>query len=99
MGTPKRQASIQKELNLVARQEQALRKAAMRQKTPQWKTNLQDKVPEKVYSNLEKAFCKAFEVIFDKGTDWIEKHMTHNLSEMVMRCMILHFKYRQTARF
>ncbi|MFR4972718.1 MAG: EcsC family protein, partial [Butyricicoccus pullicaecorum] len=67
------QASIQKELNLVARQEQALRKAAMRQKTPQWKTNLQDKVPEKVYLNLEKAFCKAFEAIFDKGTDWIEK--------------------------
>lgn len=73
MGTSKHQASIQKELTLVARQEQALHKAAMRQKTPQWKTNLQDKVPEKVYSNLEKAFCKAFQVIFDKGTDWIEK--------------------------
>lgn len=73
MGTPKHQASIQKELNFVARQEQALHKAAMRQKTPQWKTNLQDKVPEKVYLNLEKAFCKAFQVIFDKGTDWIEK--------------------------
>ena len=90
MGTPKHQASIQKELNLVARQEQALHKAAMRQKTPQWKTNLQDKVPEKVYLNLEKAFCKAFQVIFDKGTDWIE---------MDMRCTTLHFKYRQTARF
>lgn len=29
MGTPKHQASIQKELNLVVRQEQALHKAAM----------------------------------------------------------------------
>lgn len=74
------QVSVEKELKVVARQEQALHRAATRQKTPRWKTELRDKVPEKVYDNLEKAFCKAFELVFDKGTGWIEK--TYNAQAM-----------------
>lgn len=69
----KQRELIRKELDLVARQERALHKAAMKQKTPQWKSTLREKVPEPVCVNLEKAFGKAFALVFDRGTDWIEK--------------------------
>ena len=32
-----------------------------------------EKVPEKVYASLEQAFCKAFALVFEKGTGIIEK--------------------------
>ncbi len=34
---------------------------------------LEEKVPEKLQSTLDSAFCKAFELIFEKGTGIIEK--------------------------
>ena len=64
---------MDKELKVVKRQEEALRRAAVKQETPRWKSALTEKVPKKVYDNLEKAFCKAFEIIFEKGTGIIEK--------------------------
>ncbi len=65
--------SVEKELKVVSREEEALHKAAMKQEVPKWKASLTEKVPEKVYGNLQKAFCKAFEIIFQKGTGIIEK--------------------------
>ena len=34
---------------------------------------LAEKVPDKLQETLDAAFAKAFHVIFDKGTDYIEK--------------------------
>lgn len=69
----KHQISVEKELKIVNRQEQSLRRSAIRQEVPKWKSALTEKVPEKIYANLQKAFCKAFEIVFEKGTGVIEK--------------------------
>ena len=68
-----RRSSIQKELLLVQKQEKALEKAAMRERKTGWKQALEEKIPEKVFQNLEKAFCKAFSLVFEKGTGVIER--------------------------
>ena len=65
--------SIEKELKLAERQEDALRRAAVKQEVPRWRTALEEKVPEKIYGNLKKAFCKAFQIVFEKGGGIIEK--------------------------
>ena len=65
--------SIEKELKLAERQEDALRRAAVKQEVPRWRTALEEKVPEKIYENLKKAFCKAFQIVFEKGGGIIEK--------------------------
>lgn len=67
------QISVEKELKIVSRQEKSVSKSAMGQETPKWKSALTEKVPEKIYGNLQKAFCKAFETVFEKGTGIIEK--------------------------
>ena len=69
----KYETAIDKELKLIHRQEESLRRAAMKGKTPQWKTALEEKVPGSIYENLHKAFRKAFAIVFEKGTGLIEK--------------------------
>ena len=47
-----------------------------------WKTDLEKKVPEKVYRSLETAFSKAFSVVFTQGVGVIEKtYNRQNLEE------------------
>ena len=46
---------------------------ALAEKEGAWKAKLEEKVPEKVYTSLEQAFCKAFALVFEKGTGIIEK--------------------------
>ncbi|MBP3701417.1 MAG: EcsC family protein [Lachnospiraceae bacterium] len=66
--------AIQKELKSLQKQEEKMQKTAMKQPVAaSWKTELEKKVPEKVYSNLKLAFGKAFSIIFEKGTGIIEK--------------------------
>lgn len=65
--------AIEKELKAVKRQEAALHHAAVASKVPEWKLSLMDKIPQKVSENLEKAFCKAFAAVFEKGSNIIEK--------------------------
>lgn len=65
--------AIEKELKAVKRQEAALHHAAVTSKVPEWKLSLMDKIPQKVSENLEKAFCKAFAAVFEKGSNMIEK--------------------------
>ena len=67
------QAAIAKEWKLLERQEEALRRAAQKESMPKWKSALTDKVPKAVFDNLQKAFGKAFWVVFEKGTGIIEK--------------------------
>lgn len=42
---------------------------------------LESKVPDKLQSTLDAAFCKAFELIFEKGTGIIEKLYDHESAE------------------
>lgn len=65
---------VEKELQKIEREELKLRQYAQKHKTgPDWKTELEDKIPEKVLYGLQKAFSKAFYLIFEKGTAVIEK--------------------------
>ena len=54
-------AAIKKEIQAVEKKEEKLRQRALRPKQPGWKQELEKKIPDQVYSTLEKAFCKAFE--------------------------------------
>ena len=69
----RREAALTKELLAVQKQEQKMEKAARKSKPARWKTELERRIPQKVYAGLESAFCKAFGLIFDKGRVVIEK--------------------------
>ena len=64
--------TISTELERISRQEEKLRRQHHKEPV-QWKTALEAKVPPKIYDNLKSVFAKAFHVIFEKGTDLIEK--------------------------
>lgn len=71
--TQKKVNAINKELLDVERREEKLHQAAEKAKPAAWKTALEDKVPEKVYTGLESAFSKGFSVVFSQGRALIEK--------------------------
>ena len=66
-------AALQKELEQLEKRERRLERSAGNQEPPEWKKALETKVPEKVRVSLEKAFCKAFSVVFQHGNTLIEK--------------------------
>lgn len=68
-----KRATIEKELAVWNRQENRLIERAEKFVQPRWKAELEKKVPEKLRSNLEAAFAKAFAIIFTKGTGVIER--------------------------
>lgn len=65
--------------NLIRQEEQFFSKRTEK-KESFLNQQLQEKVPEKLQSKLEETFGKAFLLVFDKGTDIIEK--TYNREEM-----------------
>ena len=72
--TPKyREAALEKELLVVQKLEAKMEDAALNAKPAQWKTELESRIPEKVYTGLESAFCKGFALVFDQGRAIIEK--------------------------
>ena len=91
----KYETAIDKELKLIHRQEESLRRAAMKWKTPQWKTALEEKVPGSIYENLQKAFRKAFAIVFEKGTGLIEK--TYNRESLEEDCQVREFAFQVKA--
>ncbi len=64
---------LEKEWASVLKKEDKLRRKAMQKKKSGWKDGLEKKIPGKVRESLEKAFVKAFEMVFTKGTSVIEK--------------------------
>ena len=69
----KKRAALEKEYASVLKKETQLKQSAMKTTAPRWKTDLEKKVPEKVYRSLETAFSKAFSVVFTQGVGVIEK--------------------------
>lgn len=66
-------SALEKEWKAIGKREQRLAKLALQGKDPAWKGKLEEKVPPKVSQALEAAFCKAFALVFEKGTGIIEK--------------------------
>lgn len=61
---------IEKELQKIEREEQkVIQYAEKRKNTPAWKTELKDRIPEKVMYGLQ----KAFDLFFEKSAVIIEK--------------------------
>jgi len=69
----KQKANIEKELHKIEKQENKLRQAAIKEKSGGWRTEIEKKIPDKVYKGLESAFCKAFSLVFKQGRALIEK--------------------------
>ncbi len=78
MALTKRDKVIIKELQIVARQEGKLEKAALKAKPLGWKQALEEKLPDKVFGGLELAFCKGFSIVFSQGKTIIEKGIQKN---------------------
>lgn len=65
---------VERELQKIESKEQKLIQYAEKYKTaPAWKYELKSRIPEKVMSGLQKAFSRAFCLIFEKGAVIIEK--------------------------
>ena len=64
--------ACEKELKYIAKQERKLQKQAMASDKT-WKRAIESFIPEKIYVNLRAAFATAFNIIFEKGVDVIEK--------------------------
>lgn len=78
----KKRAALEKEYAALLKKEAQLKQSAMKAVSPRWKTELEQKVPEKVYHSLESAFSKAFSVVFTQGVGVIEKtYSRQNLEE------------------
>lgn len=71
--TKRIKAAIHKELLAVQKQEKKLAQAAQKKETSHWREEFEKKIPSKTLQTLEQVFCKAFSVIFEKGTGVIEK--------------------------
>ncbi len=68
-----KKSPVEKELERIAREEKRLKKQAMEYHAAKWKETLEQKIPSRIHTNLQKAFCMAFELIFERGTNLIEK--------------------------
>lgn len=69
----KRNKAVNQELLLVEKQKKRMAQAAMKAQPAAWKTALESKIPQKVYTGLESAFCKGFSLVFQQGRAVIEK--------------------------
>ena len=88
----RRVSAITKELQLVLRQEERRKAAALKARPARWKQELEQKLPEKVYDGLQSAFCKAFSLVFRKGGAILEKSYRkderltdHRVADYVLR--------------
>lgn len=68
----KHRTLIRRELLKIQTEEQKLRKKAETAKPADWKKALEQKIPEKVYTGLEAAFCTGFSLVFRHGRKLIE---------------------------
>lgn len=69
----KRKTPLQKELQLLEKQEKRYLEQRQNQSDSRLNRFLEDKVPDKLQKTLEKAFASAFRLIFLKGISVIEK--------------------------
>lgn len=68
----KQRKLVKRELLNLQLQEKKLVEDALKAKPLNWKAALEKKIPEKVYSGLESAFCTGFSLVFKQGRKLIE---------------------------
>ena len=64
---------LDKEWKSLRREEKKFLNANIEVRTGNWQKKLEKHIPEKLNQTLKDAFCKAFELVFEKGTGFIEK--------------------------
>lgn len=69
----KKNEAVTKEILALEKKEEKLKKAALNAEPPKWKTELESKIPPKVYIGLESAFAKGFSLVFQQGRALIER--------------------------
>lgn len=88
----------EKEIQKLERQEKAFLEARNQEKVSKLNQLLEDKVPRKLQGTLDRAFSKAFYLVFEKGTGMIEK--TYSKEELKKSYEINEYivKVRQNRR-
>lgn len=69
----RKKAAVRKELDRLRKQEARLIRAASHNRDAGFSGRLEEKIPAKMQETLQKAFCRAFGIVFEKGTRIIEK--------------------------
>ena len=64
--------ALNREWKVLQRKEDKLMASALKARQPGWKKTLEQKVPEKVYTGLNSAYAKGFELVFLHGRKAIE---------------------------
>lgn len=65
--------AIERELQKIAKAEERICRQSEKKKEAFWKAKLEEKIPDTIMARLQKAFSKAFYLIFEKGNIIIEK--------------------------
>lgn len=65
--------AIEKELQKITKAEERMCRQSEKKKETLWKAKLEEKLPDRIMAGLQKAFSKAFSLIFEKGNIIIEK--------------------------
>lgn len=86
---------IKRELLNLQLQEKKMVEDAMKAKTLNWKAALEKKIPEKVYSGLESAFCTGFSLVFKQGRKLIE--LTYNKEDLQRSHALRDWKVKTTG--
>ena len=73
MGWFRRKSPLEKEWAAMEKKELAMARAAVRASRPAWRKKLEELIPRKVFEGLDSAFCKGFQIVFEKGVGIIEK--------------------------
>ena len=69
----KRMALLEKEILSLEKREAKMAAAAAKATPPGWKTELENRIPAKVYQGLESTFVKGFSLVFEQGRALIER--------------------------
>lgn len=65
--------AIERELQKIKKAEERMCRQSEKKKEVLWKVKLEERIPGKIMAGLQKAFSKAFYLIFEKGNIIIEK--------------------------
>lgn len=67
--------AIEKELQKIAKAEERMCRQSEKKKEALWKTKLEEKIPDSIMAGLQKAFSKAFSLIFEKGKSLLTEYL------------------------
>ena len=88
--------TLNREFAALQRQESRLMRAAVKARPAGWKAALEQKVPEKVYTGLNSAFCKGFSLVFQHGRKIIE--LTYKKEKLQQKHTARNDDFRQQGR-